>query len=254
MSEVAEFMIAEHQELCDNVMHLEKELFDHMSFYTGLFTASLAAAAAVLGLSDKLSDPRGLPTLFALLAPLFALLFFVGRLELRMTMELRVRKMKFVEGITQTRLYFAEQDPSILKYLSLPVGVQKAPPCLRRQSKDWYQVIFLSALNAFCVLLIFGCFLPLLVALIQGGSVPVLVAGLVYSVYAAVAFAAVMLVFWQLSYRTVTRDCDEYDAKRERSCGESKYDLLVREPPKGARHRTFGDWIVYFEEKARRKQ
>ena len=39
--------------------------------------------------------------------------------------------MKFVEGITQIRRYFVDQNESIAEYLMLPVGLEKAPPYLQ---------------------------------------------------------------------------------------------------------------------------
>jgi len=92
------FMAAEYQDLYENIMHIENELFSHLSFYTGLFTGTLAASVAIFGLMQNSESTLSQPVMVAILSPLFFFLFAVGRLELRMTTELRVRKMKFVEG------------------------------------------------------------------------------------------------------------------------------------------------------------
>jgi hypothetical protein len=94
-----------------------------------------------------------------LLFLLSMLLFVVGRFEIHMTTELRIRKMKFIEGITSIRAYFVELDGSINKYVILPKGIRKAPPYLRVGSQDWYQLIYLCVMNSVS-LLIFWITLP----------------------------------------------------------------------------------------------
>ena len=56
----SEFILKEYEDLYQNVMHMEKQLFEHLTFYTGLFTGTLAASVAMLGLlSEARNRVRG---------------------------------------------------------------------------------------------------------------------------------------------------------------------------------------------------
>ena len=138
-----EFMLMEYQDLYQNIIHLENKLFHHLSFFTTLFMGIVTASIAIFQLAKETDASLSPPALLAVLSLLFGLFVIVGRFELRMVTELRIRKMKFVEGITQIRQYFVERNKSIADYLVLPIGLHKAPPYLRIRSKDWYQILYL---------------------------------------------------------------------------------------------------------------
>ena len=104
-SESVQFILEEYRDLYQNVMHLENKLFNHLSFYTTLFLGTVTASVAILQLTPTSSTMSFIDAL-GLLFLLNILLFIIGRLEIHMTAELRIRKMKFIEGITIIRAYF----------------------------------------------------------------------------------------------------------------------------------------------------
>ena len=245
------FMLAEYQDLYQNVIHLENKLFSHLSFFTTLLLAVVTASIAILrlvGNATSLISKAGIP--FGLFL-LFLLFFVVSRFELRMTTELRIRKMKFIEAITQVRQYFIDNDSSIADYLVLPVGLRKAPPYLRVRSKDWYQMLYISLMNGVAAvnawLLLFICFSVLLLELPFGGSLAFLVLLLVWLPLGVFIF---WFVFWVMSYKSSMEFCESYDSKREtRMGGKSEYDLLERHLPNTRFRWTFGDWMCWIEER-----
>lgn len=106
---VTEFMLMEYQDLYQNIIHLENKLFNHLSFFTTLFMGIVTASIAIFQLAKESDSSLPPPALLAVLSSLFALFVIVGRFELRIVAELRIRKMKFVEGITQIRQYFLKR-------------------------------------------------------------------------------------------------------------------------------------------------
>lgn len=245
----AKFMLAEYQDLYQNVMHVENSLFSHLSFYTTLFMGIVTASIAILQLTRGSGAPLAVRSVLGWLALLLFLFLVVGRFELRMTTELRIRKMKFVEGITETRQYFLKKDEAIGKHLVLPVGIQKAPPYLRVRSADWYQVIYISLLNGLSAAMfwfLLGAWIHQLLVSQLGGTVVVLLA-IIWSGLGIVLF---YFVFWVMSYQSTVEFCASYDRKREEMMQEkSKYDLFERPLPKSRLQWTFGDWIRWIEEK-----
>jgi hypothetical protein len=243
------FMLAEYQDLYQNVIHLENKLFSHLSFYTTLFIGIITASIAILRLSENVSSPVGKPTILAMLLVLFLIFFVVSRFELRMTTELRIRKMKFIEGITQIRQFFVDRNGVVAEYLILPVGLCKSPPYMRVKSKDWYQVLYISLLNGIAAWIVWTLLCAtsylLIVDLRQGpvsfaSVLPVLLIGI--------------LVFWvvsyKMSYRNVMDECNFYDSeRRQRMGGLSEYDLLERPLPESRWKWSFGDWMRWFEKR-----
>ena len=247
--DAAQFMLAEYQDLYQNVIHMENSLFSHLSFYTTLFMGIVTASVAILQMAGGGSALLAQPGVPGLLAVLFFLFAVVGRFELRMTTELRIRKMKFVEGITQIRQYFTNKDKAIRDYLVLPVGLQEAPPYLRVRSADWYQVIYISLMNGFSVV-IGWLFLGACVGQVirsRLGTTAIVVLAIVWCVLGVVFF---YLVFWVISYRNTVDFCASYDKRRKDVMGEeSRYDLFERPLPKSRLQWTFGDWIRWFEQR-----
>jgi len=254
MTDSTGFLLAEYQDLYENVMHIEKELFDHMSFYTGLFTATVAASITFIGLMDKFAPPMGLPVVAIGLIILWVILLVIGRIELRMTTELRVSKILFVEGLVQARLYFVDKEPALRNYLTLPVGIRMAPPYLRRQSKDWYQIVYISVMNACSSAALFVCLGLLLSAVaLPFVGLALWVSSAFWVVYVVIGVWVSGCVFWAYSYRSVSEYCERYDRRRwERMAADSEYNLLSTELPNW-RHRTFGDWVIWIENRRRRK-
>lgn len=245
-------MLAEYQDLYQNVMHLENKLFNHLSFFTTLLIGIVTASIAIVQLTGDRSGPVSGPIAVASVSVLFLLFFIVGRFELRMTTELRVRKMKFIEGITAIRQYFVDRDKAIADYLVLPVGVEKAPPYLRVRCKDWYQILYISLMNGVAVFL--AWVLPLwLVVRVVIKPVPGKI-GLTLTVVTVVSWLIAGLLifylgFWWFSYKSAMEFCERYDEMRvERTGEESQYDLLEPPIPDSILKRTFGDWIAWLTE------
>jgi hypothetical protein len=271
-----EFMLTEYQDLYENVMHLENKLFNHLSFYTTLFMGIVTASVAIYQLVGDAGSWLTRPSILAVLSLVFVLFAVVGRFELRMTMELRVRKMKFIEGLTQLRQYFVDKDPTIAPYLVLPVGMPKAPPYLRVRSQDWYQVVYMSFMNGLVVFVAWILPLWLLVAAVWqmvgrvanwmfapplvpegvAGVVSALVglvlAGVIVPVWVIVGLFLWYLASWEFSYRTMMEFCADYDESREARMGKpTEYDLLERPAPRCLLRRSLGDWIWLIEQRRR---
>lgn len=247
-----EYMLAEYQDLYQNIIHLENNLFNHLSFFTTLLIGIVTASVAIVQLVGDRSGPLSGPIAVASVSVLFLLLFIVGRFELRMTTELRVRKMKFIEGITAIRQYFVDRDEAIKDYLVLPVGVEKAPPYLRVRCQDWYQILYISLINGAAAFLFWVLPLWLVVKLVTK-SVPS-TTGLILTVvtvgsWLVGALLIFYLAFWWFSYKSAMEFCERYDEMRvERIGQESRYDLLEPPIPESILKRTFGDWIAWLTE------
>lgn len=59
------FMLAEYEDLYQNVMHVEDKLFGHLSFFTTLFTGILTASVAIYGLVGQKKVPPWTNTRFS---------------------------------------------------------------------------------------------------------------------------------------------------------------------------------------------
>ncbi|MDD2942833.1 MAG: hypothetical protein PHC51_07695 [bacterium] len=244
-----QFMLEEYRDLYENIMHLENKLFNHLSFFTTLFlgimTASVAVVQLTLARSMSLIDAVGLVTL-----P-FGLLFAVGRFEIRMTTELRIRKMKFVEGISRIREYFVTLDGGISNYLVLPYRIENAPPYLRIGSQDWYQILYLCLMNSISFVLFWSGLPFLLIFLVnnllnQNRFIP---PGIII-LWTVVGVMLSIIIFWKLSYLNVMDFCDVYNNDREVRMGKPiDYKLLDRPLPKSKLEWTFSDWIRFFDRK-----
>lgn len=252
-----EFMLAEYQDLYQNIMHLENKLFSHLSFFTTVFMGIVTASVAILQLGKDASSSLARPEILLGLSLLFGLFVIVGRFELRMATELRIRKMKFVEGVTQIRQYFAEKDKSVVDYLVLPVGLHKAPPYLRVRSKDWYQVIYMSFMLGIAVFIAWTCLICALATwLIQVLGAPIgwILAALVAPAWLLVGALLFYLMFWEFSYRSVMDFCESYNKRREERMGrKSEYDLFECPLPESPLRWTFGDWIWLIEQRRKVK-
>jgi hypothetical protein len=249
----AEFMLAEYQDLYQNVMHLENKLFSHLSFFTTLFLGIVTASVAVLRLVGDISASLTRLLTVALLSMLFVLFLVVGRFELRMTTELRVRKVKFIEGITEIRRYFVDRDEVIEGYLVLPVGVEKAPPYLRSRCKDWYQILYISLMRGIAALIGWMLWIRVFVstAIVPASRHvgPKLARVIVPSLWVLGGLLVAALVFWRLSLKSALEFCRRYDEMRVARTGkESEYDLLEPPLPVSRLKWTFGDWMAWLTE------
>jgi len=245
-----EFMLAEYRDLYENVMHIENKLFNHLTFYTTLFVGLVTTSVAILQL---LGGSDGAVSAPIMIGVAFLLFFAISRYELRMTMELRIRKIKFIEGITQIREYFVAKNPGIAGSTMLPVGLHKAPPYLRVRSKDWYQILYMCFMNGTVALIVYGCiFVPVIGWLIRPlhGLAWWMIAAALVSGCVSVGLILFIWIFWWFSYQSVADFCASYDVERERRMGrETEYDLLERRLPRSRLHWSFGDWIVWFDMK-----
>ncbi len=253
-ADAAGFMLEEYKDCYENIMHLENKLFSHLSLYTTLFLGLVTASNAIVQLGGTNASSTEQPAVWSKLLPLVLAFVFVSRFELRMTTELRVRKIKFVEAITQVRQYFVERDHPLSDCLVLPVGLKKAPPYLRARSHDWYHVLYLSLMNGLAILAAWACALswlrdycPRPYAALYALSPPLFQA-------AAVLLGVLLgwVVFWELSYKSVQEVCQFYDGQRVKRMGAaSEYELLKRPMSKNLLRRSFGDWIWIIESRGK---
>jgi hypothetical protein len=176
------------------------------------------------------------------------LLFVVGRFEIHMTTELRIRKMKFIEGITTIRAYFVELDDSVNKYLVLPIGLKKAPPYLRLGSQDWYQLIYLCFMN--WISLITAWFtLPYFVIICwniifnKKDHLYILFVG----IWTFIGLFLSVFYSWELSYKRIMDTCATYDKERiKRMDNPIEYDLLEVKMPENKIKYSISDWVRFF--------
>jgi hypothetical protein len=249
-----DFMIAEYKDFYENVMHLETKLFNHLSYYTTLLLGIVTASVAILKLFEDQGTPLSTGLLW-LFAP-FLVFAIIGAYELRMTTELRVRKMKFVEGITQIRQFFVDYDKPVESYLMLPVGIKKAPPYLRVGSHDWYQMLYMVFMNGLGAAAATVCPLPYILERI-GKMFPSWISSpLVLTV--ALAWSALVCLVWlyfcPFSYKVVMDFCASYDKRREATTGQkSEYDLLQRPLPRHCVFWTLGDWVYWLHTQRQRR-
>lgn len=225
------FLLEEYRDLYQNVMHLENKLFNRLSLFTTFFLGILTASVALTQLGGRQS--LSLPDALALMTLPYALLFLAGRFELRMTTELRARKIKFIEGIIKIREYFVAADPTIEDYLILPSKIEKAPPYLRIGSHDWYQLLYLCVLNTLSFLAAWTG-IPFAIRFLAqraiGPQFPValvalfILATLAWELWGLIASG---VIFWIFSYRSVMNFCQDYDTERERRMRKRiQYDLM----------------------------
>jgi hypothetical protein len=211
-------------------VHIETKLFNLVTFYATLFLAVVSACYYIL-ISTAFSGMRTLS--FAIAAMAF---FLLGSFTLGMYTELRTRKIKTLEQMAIIREFFAKNDvqgePDISAYLTLPTGIDKCPPYLRRPSEDWYTVLLMIFVNS--VALIFAAFS---VAKMLGMN-PISVSRTRTTIAALGGVSAFILAFYG-QFRRITMSMLELDCDREKRYGKAAgYDLFPKGPvsiPRGLR-------------------
>lgn len=247
-SESVQFLLEEYRDLYQNVMHLENKLFNHLSFYTTLFLGTITASIAILQLTPN-NTPMSFIDALGLLFLVNILLYIVGRFEIHMTTELRIRKMKFIEGITSIRAFFVQLDNSINDFIVLPKGLIKAPPYLRVGSQDWYQLIYLCVMNTVSFMISWFT-LPYFINLcrnIIAKSNYYPITGFIVG-WSLLGIILSGINFWEFSYTRVMDVCSTYDLDREKRMNNAiEYDLLDRKLPNNRLKWSLSDWLRYVE-------
>lgn len=249
---ISTFLLEEYKDLYQNVIHIEKKLFNHLSFFTTLFLGTMTASIAIFRLPE--SNAISLLDAIGLISIPYLFLFIFGRLEIRMITELRVRKIKFIEGIVKIREFFISTEPKIADYVVLPTSLIKAPPYLRIGSQDWYILLFVSLLNSVSFI-IFLTGLPLFLCfmfkLFFSPNLKLCITDiLAYIIWEFASIMFTIFIFWNLSYKPVMNFCGRYDKLREEKVGgPSQYDLLYNALPESRLMWSISDWFRYFYEK-----
>lgn len=255
--ESSRFMLASYNDLSQNVMHIEGQLFTHMSFFLTLFIGVLTAAGAIAQLTKQTNQPVSLSGTIGLFALPFLLLCLIGQFEVEMIMQLRVRKIKFIEGIVKAREYFANIDPDLVNYIVLPARLEKTPPYLRVRSEDWFKLVFVISLNTFSILA-FWTGLPLLVTTLITRIIPIGSASNTFWMIIIILFWAFWLVvgvllcivYWFTRYERMMNYCSYHDKQREKTMGKrSEYDLLEVPISKSWVKRSLSDWFLLLEQR-----
>lgn len=144
-----------------------------------------------------------------------------------MATELRIRKIKFVEGLTQIRQYFVDRDESIAGYLVFPVGLKKAPPFLRKRSKDRVQLFYMSFVNGISSLIAWLLAKGWILDLVRRAPRQACWPEVVRCLWFLMCLPLFFLVFWVLCYNRAQSSCEHYDQIREKKVGgKSEYDFL----------------------------
>jgi hypothetical protein len=251
----SEFMMESYKDSSQNVMHIEGQLFNHMSFFLTLFIGTLTAAIAILQLTKQPNATISVTETMGIFCLPFLFLLLVGQFEVQMIMQLRVRKIKFIENIAKAREYFIKADPELSSYIILPSKLEKTPPYLRVKSEDWYRLLFVISLNT-VTLFLFWIGLPSFVSLLFDGILhgiltnPVL--GLLFSclnfIWWVFGLSFCVFVYWYSSYQRVMDYCLLYDRKREAFMGKvTEYDLLEIPVPTSWFKRSLSDWFILLE-------
>lgn len=254
----SKFMMESYKDLSQNVMHIEGQMFNHMSFFLTLFIGILTASVAVFQITRAPNQTFSITEAVAIFSMPFLFLCFIGQFELQMIMQLRVRKIKFIEGIAKAREFYIEHESILAKYIVLPAKLEKTPPYLRISSEDWYKLLFVMSLNAVSFLLFWIGLLPFLSFFFEivfncnwvnswldytWLRVTWIILGFVLSV-----------IHWRSLHRKVTHYCKRYDQKREKEMGKpTEYDLLEFELPKSKKDWFISDWFIYFEKRKKTK-
>ena len=251
----SKFMMESYKDLSQNVMHIEGQMFNHMSFFLTLFIGVLTATIAIIQITRIPNQPINLITTIGILSVPFFFLYLVGLFEVEMILQLRFRKIKFIEGIAKAREYFIKSDLKLADYVVLPATLEKAPPYLRVNSEDWWKLCFVVMLNTVS-LIIFWFSFPFFINWLLGGSLFVLLSSilgqavaicLIY-IWAVLVIICCGLFFGLLPYRRIMIESLRLDKKREELMGKpSEYDLLSFPTSKSHVRWSLHDWFIFLK-------
>lgn len=252
----SKFMMESYKDLSQNVMHIEGQMFNHMSFFLTLFIGVLTATIAIIQLTREPNQPINLIETIGVLSLPFLFLHLVGRFEVQMILQLRVRKIKFIEGIAKAREYFIKFDLKLADYIVLPAKLEKAPPYLRVNSEDWWKLSFVVTLNTVSLMFFVFSF-PFFINWLLGGSFFVLLSNLLSQtaancliwIWAIFVIICCVLFYGLLSYRRIMLDCLRLDKKREEIMGKpSEYDLLSFPSRSPSLRWSLRDWFIFLKD------
>jgi len=251
------FLLEEYGDLYQNMIHVERKLFDHLALFVTLFLGLSSVGVGVYQFAVR-GESAMTGELFPLLIGLlYLVLFLVGNFQLRMVIELRIRKMRFIDNIALIRQKFWEIDQALKDYLVLIRDISQRPPSLRIGAHDWYQVLFMlfiMTLSFFISLVLIwlwlsGCLLSKVQPLVSSRIAPMVVLVLGWIVCAVIAFYA-CYVLYSRTMEYFRRDeaerrkrYREFDEKSEK--GSWDYDLLRYPRPAKRWWWTLGDLADY---------
>jgi len=251
----SKFMIESYKDLSQNVMHIEGQLFNHMSFFLTLFIGVLTATIAIIQITRVPNQPINLITTIGILSLPFFFLYLVGLFEVEMILQLRFRKIKFIEGIAKAREYFIKSDLKLADYIVLPAQLEKAPPYLRVNSEDWWKLRFVVMLNTVS-LIVFGFSFPFFINWLVGGSFFVLLTNILGQttatwpiyIWAIIVVMVCVPFFGFLPYRRIMIESLRLDKKREKIMGKPlEYDLLSFPTSKPSPRWSLHDWFIFLK-------
>jgi len=249
------FLLEEYGDLYQNMIHVERKLFDHLALFVTLFLGLSSVAVGVYEFAVNSESAMPSELFFVLIGFLYLVLFLVGNFQLRMVIELRIRKMRLIDNIALIRQKFCEMDEGLKRYLVLIRDISRRPPSLRIGAHDWYQVcfmLFVMTLSFFLSLFLIwrwasGFLLPRFQSVACPGIATPVMSVLGWLVCGAISF----IVLGILYFRTMEYFKRDEAARRERYEDFGKWDYKLLRYPRPAKRRwwTLGDWFGYLADR-----
>jgi hypothetical protein len=247
---VVPFVLEEYRDLYQNVMHIETKIFNHLTFFNTIFIGITTATIAGGQLARALSQPLPLKDILGFVTIPYFLLFLLARFSLRMTVALRIRKVKFLESLAKTRQFFIDMDSDkkLGEYILLPSSIAKVPPYLRVGSEDWYQVLYLCFFNGLSFAVAWTCFDFLFEFILNNIlKISMTLDTITIVVWTVVGIFFATLVGLQI-YVSSLNESQNLDKKRAKDYGASTYDLLDTPIPSAVSRWTFSNLVKYLHQ------
>lgn len=122
------FLLEAYGDLYDAMLHIERKMFDHLTLFVSLFLGLSSVAIGIHQFTAR-TDPGSTNRLFPLLVGiLYLVLHAVGTFQCRMVQELRIRKMRVIDGLALVRQRFCDEDKTLADYLAMIPHISRRPP------------------------------------------------------------------------------------------------------------------------------
>lgn len=237
------FLSREYSETSTHYLEVESRMHDVLKLFITLLLGLLAASFTfaqvfALPVGDPPTDKVVPDKVWLGLSAVWLGFLVLSSLLRHYFIELRVRKIRFLEQIVAIRKAVTDASPDISSTLRLISGVEKAPPYLRRPSAEWYGIIYMS--------------------LTSGAVLASTLAALSWVFFKwppAVLIPAAVVIFTGytlICYGSIVKFAYEHDLQRQEDIGDSQYEFLRHGEIPIRTLRVF-DWIAEQVECRRKK-